>query len=334
MTSTASSRLRTPEEIALNAGAQFTRLLPPAADVFAARALRLRELAAGHAMRDYLMLMALVCEAQHQRLAHYPAIPLPSEADADAASQAGQPLLNIASWPRAAVWRDETRALLDQVLGHLPADSPARPAVQALRSWSDEQLEQQAERLLSGITLGLDLAAAPFLAAGLQLYWTHLVRSTAAAQRQPFGITQEVGHCPCCGSLPTASVTRVGGQAEGQRFLHCALCNAEWHMVRVKCTHCQSTGGIHYQSLRAMDAATPAEGQPAREAIQAETCDSCGHYLKIVHMDQNLHVDPIADDLASLTLDLLVSEAGFTRHGVNFMLLFGDGGDAPAQGGG
>ena len=334
MTSTASSRLRTPEEIALNAGAQFTRLLPPAADVFAARALRLRELAAGHAMRDYLMLMALVCEAQHQRLAHYPATPLPSEADADAASQGGQPLLNIASWPRAAVWRDETRALLDQVLGHLPADSPARPAVQALRSWSDEQLEQQAERLLSGITLGLDLAAAPFLAAGLQLYWTHLARSTASAQRQPFGITQEVGHCPCCGSLPTASVTRVGGQAEGQRFLHCALCNAEWHMVRVKCTHCQSTGGIHYQSLRAMDAATPAEGQPAREAIQAETCDSCGHYLKIVHMDQNLHVDPIADDLASLTLDLLASEAGFTRHGVNFMLLFGDGGDTPAQGGG
>ena len=30
------------------------------------------------------------------------------------------------------------------------------------------------------------------------------------------------------------------------------------------------------------------------------------------------------DDLASLTLDLLVSDAGFERHGVNLLLLFGD----------
>ena len=34
--------------------------------------------------------------------------------------------------------------------------------------------------------------------------------------------------------------------------------------------------------------------------------------------------DPAADDLASLTLDLLVSEAGYQRHGLNLMLLFGE----------
>ncbi|MES1163404.1 MAG: formate dehydrogenase accessory protein FdhE [Rhizobacter sp.] len=34
----------------------------------------------------------------------------------------------------------------------------------------------------------------------------------------------------------------------------------------------------------------------------------------------------MADDLASVTLDLLVSEAGFQRHGVNLLLLFGDPG--------
>ena len=59
---------------------------------------------------------------------------------------------------------------------------------------------------------------------------------------------------------------------------------------------------------------------------EPETCDTCGHYLKIVHMERDAHVEPVADDLASVTLDLLVSEAGFQRHGVNLLLLFGDPG--------
>jgi FdhE protein len=48
-------------------------------------------------------------------------------------------------------------------------------------------------------------------------------------------------------------------------------------------------------------------------------------------MDRDMYVDPAADDLATVTLDLLVSEAGFQRHGVNLMLLFGDpdGPDGP-----
>ena len=62
----------------------------------------------------------------------------------------------------------------------------------------------------------------------------------------------------------------------------------------------------------------------AGAAVQAETCDECHHYLKIVHSDRDPFVDPVADDLASLTLDLLVSETGMVRHGVNLMLLFGE----------
>ena len=292
MTLSASARLRTPEEIAVNAGADLPRLRLPDADVFAQRALRLRQLAAGHAMRDYLLLMAVVCEAQHARLAGYPAVPLPTVEQADAASQTGAPLLDTAQWPRAAAWKSELRALLAQVLDQLPADSPARAGVQALAQRDDTALEQQAERLLAGITLGLDMAAAPLIA------------------------------LPCCGSLPTASVTRVGGDSEGFRYLHCALCNAEWHMVRIKCTHCLSTGGVRFRALQAL---ADADQSTRRESVQAETCDTCQHYLKIVHMDRDLHVEPVADDLASLTLDLLVAEEGYQRHGVNFMLLFGDG---------
>lgn len=321
MSTVQSTRLRTPEEIAINAGGGMPRLEMPPADVFAQRALRLRQLAAGHAMRDYLLLMAVVCEAQAARLPAYPPVPLPSAEQADAASQAGQALLDTARWPRDPVWRGELRALLAQVLDKLPADSPARAGVRTVMQWEDATLEQQAERLLAGITLGLDMAAAPLVAAGLQLYWTHLVRATAAALPNPFGYTQDATRCPCCASLPTASVTRIGGERDGFRYLHCALCNAEWHMVRVKCTHCLGTGGIRFRALQALS--DDAQSR-RRESVQTETCDTCHHYLKIVHMDKDLQVEPVADDLASLTLDLLVAEEGYQRHGVNFMLLFGD----------
>jgi FdhE protein len=101
-------------------------------------------------------------------------------------------------------------------------------------------------------------------------------------------------------------------------------------MVRIKCTRCEGTKGIHYQSLE------PVAGTPvgARQAnVEAETCDECGSYLKIMRMERDHEVEAVADDLATLTLDLLVSEAGYQRHGSNLLLLFGDP-ELPPDGGG
>lgn len=317
-----------------------TRLRMPEADVFAQRALRLRQLAAGHAMRDYLMFIAQLAEAQDRALQHFPAVPLPSTDQLQAAAQSGQPALAVGAWPRDAAWQSSLHTLLDQLASALPADSPARASVQAVRALPADKLNQQADRLLGGVMLGLDFAAAPLIAAGLQVYFTHLVRATQAAQAQSrpadaspesaWGLPQDATRCLCCGSLPAASLTRIGGDADGHRYLHCSLCSAQWHMVRVKCTHCESTKGIHYQSLQAADAPSTPDGKPAaaQETVQAETCDTCGHYLKIVRHHKDPQADPVADDLATLTLDLLVSEAGFTRHGVNLMLLFGEGEEA------
>jgi formate dehydrogenase accessory protein FdhE len=47
----------------------------------------------------------------------------------------------------------------------------------------------------------------------------------------------------------------------GHRYLHCGLCATEWHMVRVKCTHCESTKGVAYQGI---------EGDAG--VVLAETC--------------------------------------------------------------
>jgi FdhE protein len=336
MSLTQASPLLSPEEIAVRAGQQVPHLhLPQRLEVFAEREQRLRQRAASHPMRDFLLFTAELVRAQHEVLQDYPAVALPDAPALDAASQAGKPPLPAAHWPRDGQWRTGLRLMIDRLLPRL-AGSPAQASVRTLRDMDDETLERQADRLLQNIMFGLDMAAAPLIAAGLQAYWTHMVLATQDARGSdrlaPFGRTDDVTLCPCCGSRPTASLSRMDPGAGSYRYLHCSLCSAQWHMVRIKCSHCESTKGIHYQSLQPLGSDT---ATPSKDAVEAETCDECGHYLKIVRMERDAHVEPVADDLASVTLDLLVSEAGFQRHGVNLMLLFGDpDGANPDDGGG
>ncbi len=327
--------LLSPEEIAVRSGRQAPLLhLPDRATVFAEREIRLRQRAAGHAMRGYLLLMADVAHAQHAVLQSYPAVPLPDAQALLQAVQAGQPPLPADLWPRDPQWREGLHRMLDALLQGLP-DGTVRSTLEKLRALPVEALERQADRLLQHVTFGLELAFAPFIAAGLQAYWTQLVIATqsehGAERLAPFGRIADATLCPCCGSLPVASVARTDPGFGGLRYLHCALCSTQWHMVRVKCAHCESTKGIHYQSLEPLLAETAVP--PGQPAVEAETCDECGSYLKIVRRDRDPEVEPVADDLASLTLDLLVAEAGFSRHGANLLLLFGDP-ERPDDGGG
>jgi FdhE protein len=332
MTSSSTQRLLSPEEIAVQAGQQVPFLrLPEITTVFAEREMRLRQRAADHAMRDFLLFMADVAHAQHETLQRYPAVALPDAPALAAASRAGAPPLPATLWPRDPAWRGALSTLLDTLSAKL-AGSPARASVLALRNAEGDWIEQQADKLLNGVMLGLDLAAAAMSGAGLQVYWTHLVdasRRVGDAQGTPaFGRVDDATRCPCCESRPTASVSRIGADSSGYRYLHCSLCSTQWHLVRIKCARCAQTKGIHYQSLKLADDAPGGSMESpsgaGKAAVEAETCDECGHYLKIVHMERDAHVEPVADDLASVTLDLLVSEAGFERHGIDLMLLFGD----------
>lgn len=323
-------KLLSPEEIAVRAGEQLSFLHLPEAGVFAERALRLRALADGHAMRDFLLFVAEVAEAQHRALSQPLAVPLPTPEQIDTAARAGTPLLPAETWPRATVWRDSLRTLLADLARHL-APGPAKATALQLAEASDEHLETQAGRLLSGVMLGLDLGSAPLIAAGLQLHFVRLVQQTvaahAAAPVAPFGRIDDPTACPCCGCAPVASIERLG--SEGARYLACGLCATQWHYVRVKCTRCQSTKGISLQSLVAADGGTTTTTDAV---VQAECCSECGHYLKLLHPARDNGVEPVADDLASLTLDLLVSESGLQRHGLNLLLLFGEADEAPPPG--
>ncbi len=320
-----STRVLDPEQIALQAGRQMPRvLLPGRASVFFDRQLRLRQLAASHAMREYLLFIAELVSAQHLVLQNYADVAMPDAAACAAAGGARKPPMPAFGWPRDPVWQDELRRLLGVFRARLP-DGPARDTVDRLLASPRDWIDGQADRLSRRITLGLDLATAPLVAAGLQAYWTHLVMRTADAQgERVFGSAEASTECPCCGSLPTASITRIGADESGFRYLHCSLCSTQWHYVRIKCTHCESTKGIHFQALTAAAGTEwPATGAKVG-AVRAECCDTCGHYLKQVSMEKDHEVEPVADDLASVALDLLVSESGMQRSGHNLMLLFGD----------
>lgn len=340
-TSSATVRVMSPEEIATQAGGETPFLLfPDRGGAFAERAMRLRQLARGHAMEDFLAFMSDLALAQQAQLAALAdvGVPLPDAQAVDHAARLGVPPLPAVDWPRDPVWRQVLKALLAAVAPRAPQATQA--VIERLGAADDDTLERQADALVHGVMQGLDLAAAPLVGAALQVYFTHLVLSARAlhqAKGSPFGRIDDTAVCPCCGSKPVAGIIRLGGgghpEVTGQRYLQCSLCGTQWHRVRIECTHCGSSTAIAYESLQAADA-EGSEGV-ARAVVQAETCDDCGHYLKLMHGDRDPMADAVADDLASVTLDLLVSEAGRRRHGVNLMLLFGDpGGDPGADPGG
>jgi FdhE protein len=80
--------------------------------------------------------------------------------------------------------------------------------------------------------------------------------------------------------------------------------------VRAKCTLCGSTKDI---SLR--------EVAGGGGTVKAEVCGGCRGYVKVLYQQKAPELDPIADDVASLGLDLLMREAGFRRGAVNPFLL-------------
>lgn len=344
MTDSASQGLMSPEEIATGAaGSAPLFRWPDRHALFPERQMRLRQLAQGHAMADYLRFMADLAGAQHTALQRFGEVPLPGRDAFERASHLGLPPLAATDWPRDAAWRAGLRAMVDDLRRGEPT-AGVRAALDAIAHAGDDELERQADGLLNGVMHGLNLATAPVIAAALQVYWTHLVLGAqrrgemsdgpaADADAGPLQGLTDVNACPCCGSRPTASVTRSAGGATGRRYLHCSLCSTQWGFESVRCVHCLATEHLVYQSLEVADASDEvAAARAARAAVQAETCNACGHYLKIMHRDRNPLVDPVADDLATVTLDLLVSESGKLRHGVNLMLLFGEPDPAPGAG--
>jgi FdhE protein len=330
-------RLLEPGEIeSLDHNAIPRLLLPQARALFTARAARLRQLAnndiigipVGESMQGYLRLMAALVDAQAAVAASLPAhtFALPDAAEITLSLDHNMPPLPV-SGARPASWRTVFGAILDQ-LEPLAAQQPQMAGVLAqLRELDAAQLEGCADAVLAEVTEGVDPLHAPFVAAALQVVWAMRASQLDSPAVQPL-VTNTL--CPVCGSHPVASVIRIGGQSQGYRYLHCSACASEWHMVRVKCSCCEHTSKIAYQSLEAADDQPVAAADPAvinkandpSKVARAETCDDCKTYRKIFNQEHDFNVEPLADDLASLTLDLLVGEAGYARASGNPLLWF------------
>ena len=302
-------RILQPGEIEQFAGGEIPFLrLPDRSSLFPDRARRLRQLAAGHAMGDYLEFVAKLADTQHWALENLSAVPIPMPGNIELSREHGMPPLNVQNHPRDRIWCDALRRMSLRLSEQ--TESKVREIAARLAGERDELYEAQASKLLAGITLGLDLGYAPLIGAGLQVYWMHMAN---ALGQDAYGRTEAPNVCPCCGSRPVASVVRISAQAGGNRYLHCSVCSAEWHMVRIMCTSCESTKTIEYHGI---------EG--GSKAVQAESCEECGTYLKIFYMERDPQVEPTADDLASTALDLLMDDTGKLRSGQNLMLIQGE----------
>jgi FdhE protein len=306
-------RILDPAQIEAFAERSVPRIrLPDPESLFAYRGQRLRTLAEGHSLGDYLRLMAAVADGQQVALDALRA----ALAEEQFAQQLGRqielahehrmPLLQAAGWPRQERWRAILNGLCTSIAGAPGFPAGVRSVCERIVTLPAAEIEVQADLLLADRTSGVDAQAAPFVTAALQVYWTAMVSSL-----QINDVTQidVAGVCPACGTLPVSSIVRADKRSQGYRYLHCGLCATEWHMVRITCSQCLSTEGITYHSIEG--------GSPA---VRAESCSQCHTYRKILYQEKDTDVEPVADDLASLALDLLMAGEGWHRGSGNPLL--------------
>jgi FdhE protein len=286
-------------------------ILTDPATRFANTAARLEVLSAGHPMEKWLRFMARLAAAQHVAAKSIGPCPKLEKAEVEEAVHARLPPLSADGHRRDTAWRDALASLLDN-FGDRDIPSPAREIMASLRGREAKEVEVLADDFLRQGVAVADVGAVLYVGAALQVYFTHMA---AALPEASLRLLPERGLCPCCGSTPVAGVVTATGQTTGTRYLYCSLCATAWNHVRAVCITCGQARSV---SLKEIDRGSG--------AVKAETCDECHTYSKVLYQSKDMKMDPFADDLATLGLDLLVCEAGWSRHAPNPLLLIGPGG--------
>ncbi|WP_036770001.1 formate dehydrogenase accessory protein FdhE [Photorhabdus australis] len=269
-------------------------------NLYQRRAERLKQLAVDNPFADYLSFIADVVQAQQKALHDNPLkIEMADILEKSAAE--GKPPLDCKMFPRTEHWQKLLYALIAELLPDAPEHISV--ALNNLEKASAQELEQMADALLKNEFSKVSPEKALFIWAALSLYWTQMANQIPGKARAEYGEHRQF--CPVCGSMPVSSVVQIG-TTSGLRYLHCSLCESEWHVVRVKCSNCEQTRDLNYWSLNSEQA-----------AVKAESCGDCGSYLKILYQEKDPKVEAVADDLASLILDAKMEEEGFARSSIN-----------------
>lgn len=287
--------------------APFVRPLDPVAE-FRKRADRFAFLAQTSDLGPFLDFLAALTGVQAQIAERLPAPePLPAEELTRARQAAMPPIdrLSLIDSPELAETLEATLTALREV--EMP--DQARVALEAVI-----EADTDARRWLIANVMAETIpeeAAAPLLlvAIGVQVHLSRLAATLDGTALVPI----RTGVCPACGGRPNISTVVGTPGAENTRYAHCASCATAWNEVRVKCLCCGSTKGIGYRTLD--------EGGKAEKAsVRAEVCDECHRWVKILYQTLNPTLDPVADDVASLGLDIALQDSEWRRGAFNPLL--------------
>jgi FdhE protein len=280
-------------------------VLPDPASVFLRRSERFAALAPGHEIEPYLLLLSQITRAQHDVQGTMPVPALPAAKQLQLAHDSIMPPISTALMELDDAADTTFGALLKQL-----ATADLAPTARLTLEVVERATPAERRAMMRAVVLDEvpdDAVAEHVLAAAaVQLVFTRLAAQLDVASLQSVAD----GACPSCGGAPSASAIVGWNGAHGTRFCTCSICATQWNVVRIRCLVCSSESGIAYHSI---------EG--GSETIMGETCESCSSYVKMLHQHKEAGLDPLADDVASLALDLTLAKEGWQRASVNPFLM-------------
>lgn len=283
-------------------------LFPRLKNLYQRRAARLRDLAQKNPLGDYLRFAAVIAEAQEIVLYDHP-LQIDLHPQLANAAASGKPPLDIHTLPRDAHWQRLLHSLIAEMKPEMSGQALA--VLENLEKASAQELEAMASALFNGDFAQVSSDKAPFIWAALSLYWAQMAALIPGKARTEAGEHRQF--CPVCNSVPVSSVVHIGAEEDDLRYLHCNLCESEWHVALNRCSNCEQKRELHYWSL-----------DNASGAVKAESCGDCGTWLKLLLQQNDPALEPVADDLASLILDARMEQEGFARSSLNPFLFPGE----------
>ncbi|MGQ0485018.1 MAG: formate dehydrogenase accessory protein FdhE [Hyphomicrobiales bacterium] len=272
---------------------------------FARHAGRFAVLAPGHQLEPYLRFLTALSQAQHDCQDGLPPAVLPPSAEIEKAYGHGMPPISIGLFEPDATAPQTLLRILGLLQG---AEMPeaARAALNGIMGKDDVGRSGMMRAIVMAEVPADEIAGHVLAAAAVQVHFSRL-----ASQLDARRLTEVApGACPACGGSPVASVIVELPKVSGHRYCCCSLCGTQWNVSRIRCVMCGGDKGVAYHNIVGLS-----------DTIKAETCDGCLSYVKIFHQDKDAGLDPVADDVASLGLDLLLRKEGFHRGSANPFLL-------------
>ncbi len=284
--------------------APFVRL-PDPGSLFARRAARFRALAEASELAPYLHFLGAIADCQAAILPGLPSPTPPDSAVIERSREFGMPPLDRGAF-KADTALNVTFAKLFEAFATIEKPPAAADALAHVHGLDEAGRDAIVADMLTHASAADQVAEQAYVAAVLQVHFARLAAGLAEDSLVPV----DVGICPACGGPPAVSMIAGWMGAEGARYAFCALCATLWNEVRVKCLACGSTKGIGLQEI---------DGQGG--TIKAETCGECGSYVKVLYHNRDTALDPVADDVASVGLDMLLRDSPYRRAGFNPFLV-------------